>query len=448
MPLTQESLWELTQNLAAPAPIAVSTATLKSLVHSVVDLLIEQQLEANIWVKSSDESWVEEIERYWQQKQASQVYLCLGDRTSTKVKIARSLPKAVSIKLDTLIEQDFFIVLSAQLRGMIVAQPQKAATASTENESSAPQMQATCSFSPLVVEKVLSQLKQAIASPESLPEIPLAPLSASAASKDFLASLLLKQVQHTEIASHTVPEQIDVTIANLSESLRLKEEFLASLVRELRPPVTNMKTALRLLESKQIKRNQRQRYLDLLHRECERHNSLIVGLLELVQLENSADDLPPIRLEDFVPGIVSTYQPLATEKDIILGYTIPANVPAVACPPQWLRQIIINLLNNSLKFTESKGRVYVQASLHNQKLVELVVSDTGIGIESSDLPKIFDSFYRGRTPSSEQMSSAGLGLTIVQQLLQRCGGSISVTSTVGKGTAFKLLLPVASREKE
>ena len=435
MPLLQESLWKLTQSLNLPAPIVVSPATLTSLVRSIIELLIEQQLEATVLVKLPDESSMEEIKRYCVSTQAGKIYVCNPKADSFQFDPPL---ESISMPLDSLKEY-FLIVLSPQLKGLLIAQEAKV--------HDSPQMEVTCSFSASVVEQVLSSLKEAIAHTDAADEISSACTPTDPPSQEFLADLLLKQVRHTD-ASSTKPKisQTDRAVTVLTETLRLKEEFLASLVRELRPPVTNMKTALRLLESKQIKRNQRQRYLDLLHRECDRQNSLIVGLLELVQLEsNSEASSLPVRLDDLVPGIVSTYQPLALEKGIILGYTIPADIPPVACPAAWLRQIIINLLNNSLKFTQQKGRVYVQASQHNQKTVTLTLSDTGVGIENRDLPKIFDSFYRGRTPSSD-ITGAGLGLTMVKQLVQRCGGSVSVSSKIGKGTTFKLLLPVASAQ--
>jgi signal transduction histidine kinase len=87
----------------------------------------------------------------------------------------------------------------------------------------------------------------------------------------------------------------------------------------------------------------------------------------------------------------------------------------------------------------------VQASLRDDQ-IELIVSDTGIGIDTKELGKIFNSFYRGRTAINEQVSGAGLGLTIVQQLIRRCGGSISVNSKVGKGSSFRILLPVIPPE--
>ncbi len=175
--------------------------------------------------------------------------------------------------------------------------------------------------------------------------------------------------------------------------------------------------------------------------ECDRQNSLVSGLLELLQLDIHTE-AEYLRLDDIVPGIVSTYQPLAEEKEIQLGYTVPANLPPISCPLPWFRQIIINLLNNSLQFTPPKGRVFVQAALKNeQEQIEILVMDTGVGIPSKEISKIFNGFYRTKPTSEEKVTRAGLGLTLVKQLVQRCGGTILVSSKLGKGTTFKILMP-------
>ena len=141
------------------------------------------------------------------------------------------------------------------------------------------------------------------------------------------------------------------------------------MTREMGVPLTNMKTALRLLDSMQNKREQRQRYLDLLKRECDRQNLLITGLQEFIQLNHPLDEKDKIvHLEDSVPGIVSTYQVIAEEKGISLGYTIPARFPAINCPNAWLRPILHHLLHKSLKFTKSHGQMYVQSALKGQTI--------------------------------------------------------------------------------
>jgi signal transduction histidine kinase len=213
-----------------------------------------------------------------------------------------------------------------------------------------------------------------------------------------------------------------------------------------------MKTALTLLDSPTLKAQQRQKYVDLIKRECDRQNSLINGAIELLDLEKLAEQEvgAPLNLAEIVPGVISTYQPLAAEKGLQLTYNIPTNLPLVLCQENWVKQITINLLHNSIKYTLAGGKVSVQASVQGD-YIQLEFRDNGVGISMSDLPKIFDRFYRGRTLPSAHVTGndpgVGLGLTVVQNILLRCGGSISVTSQTGIGSRFRVLLPTLESKK-
>lgn len=232
---------------------------------------------------------------------------------------------------------------------------------------------------------------------------------------------------------------------NLSD---LKDESIAHLMQELCTPLTNIKTALKLLESPGIKQIQRQRYLGLIRGECDRQSALINGVTRLLAIDRSPDsaEIVPIQLSQIIPGIVSTYQPLAEEKGIRLGYTIPDDLPIISYVESWLRQITINLLHNGIKYTPDGGQVFVRASVQGE-YIQLEFRDTGIGISPPEIPKIFDRFYRIRHSQSQNSSGAGLGLTIVQNILIRCGGSISVTSQVGAGSKFRVLLPIQPQQQ-
>jgi signal transduction histidine kinase len=127
----------------------------------------------------------------------------------------------------------------------------------------------------------------------------------------------------------------------------------------------------------------------------------------------------------------------------MLAYTIPDHLAGVACPDHWLRQIVIHLLNNSLKYTDRGGEVWVTAR-QQETSVQLEVRDTGVGIAPSDLPHIFDYFYRGRHPTLETTEGSGMGLAIVQQLLLFCNGTVRVSSEVDRGTQFLLQIPIQS----
>ena len=323
---------------------------------------------------------------------------------------------------------------------------------------------ALCSFEKRVIDRVLDGIKheveQSISYKTAVSESqnPIADLLANwdsrficppASDPVLLEQLLAKQIQQHDEIRHSATTNIAITSLQLQNkellnTLTLKDELLSNLCQELRTPLTNMKTALSLLNSSQLKPPQRQRYMQLLNTECDRQNSLITGFLDLVELDRYREQrsLQPVRLSDIVPGVVSTYQPLAQEKGITLAYTVPTDLPVVSCLDNWLKQIVINLLHNSIKFTQTGGKVWVRARPQGN-YVQLEFRDTGIGIPLNEIPKIFDRFYRVRPVAGEDVGGAGLGLTIVQQILLRCGGSISVRSKLGEGSTFNALLPIA-----
>jgi signal transduction histidine kinase len=452
-PNAELSLYQLTQGIASPPPtLMVSSTTFKALIGAIVDFLIERNISATLWVKlPATGRWLAEIEQYCQQGQPEQIYLCSIPRETNLTSSQSSptpSPPAVPIILEasTQLKKEFFlVVLSSQFCSLLLAQRQPGQASREGISPQLPRLNIVYSFDPIAIARVLAGIKQAITITDSTPEALIADTLISCSlpttpDTTLLTNLFLKQIQHSEAVQSAKTE---AAIETLTKSLTFNKELLTNLTRELGLYLTNMKTALRLLDSTHSKKEQRQRYLQLLQQQCDRQSSLLTGLLELEQFDRPIDEPDsPLKLEDLIPGIVSIYQPIAEEKGIMLGYTVPAGLPPVSCPGNWLRQILLNLLNNSLKFTPASGRVYVQVNLNND-MVELTVSDTGVGIDSSDFPKIFNSFYRGRNATSPAIQGAGLGLTIVQHLLDRCGGSISFTSKPGKGSTFKVMLPTS-----
>lgn len=473
------SLYQLTlNNLNITQSLTISPLLLKSLVGAIFDILIEAKISATIWVKLAPEAdWISEINQYQQQEWFNQkIYLCscVGNEEIEVKNILAAETKVegedriIAIQLgggNQLKQELFLIVLCEEFASLIVAHPLHPNQLETNRNDSC---LAICTFDREVIKLVMAGIKGAIAdnncklladwenlfdnlisNNQGNQEIdsrnkglePIVPLLVSDLNeKNLLTQLLLKILEKTENIL-----QISQTkeLFSPSNDRQKKDEFLRRVAQELKTPLTNMKTALSLLDSTQLKPVQRQRYMQLLHTECDRQNSLIAGFLDLLQIDEDPHNtvMPGVELAEIIPGIVSTYQPLAQEKGIQLGYTIPSNLPLVSCLDTWLRQITINLLNNSLKFTLTGGKVRVIASIQGE-YVQLAFSDTGMGIAPSEIPKIFDSFYRGRPIAGEE-TGAGLGLTIVQQLLLRCGGSISVTSQLGKGATFKVLLAIA-----
>ncbi|HEY9700608.1 MAG TPA: ATP-binding protein [Trichocoleus sp.] len=275
-------------------------------------------------------------------------------------------------------------------------------------------------------------------------------------SPSLMGTVLAKQIQRQEeiwrgssVDRQRAKQSSEMQQENerMLTTIRLKNEFIQNLGQELRTPLTTMKTALSLLNSPNLKPQQRQRYMEMLSQECDRQSSLITSGLSLIQIELTGEQVPkePLRLSDVVPGVVSTYQPLAEEKGLRLAYTVPEDLPPISSTLSWLRQIVINLLHNSIKYTPPGGQVWVKArQQHNS--IQMEFRDTGIGIAASEIPKIFDRFYRTRHGSDD--TGVGLGLTIAQLLVLRSGGSISVKSKPGEGTVFNVLLPIYQESKD
>lgn len=449
-----------------PQPLPLNPATLLSLVRSQIDLLIEQQIAATMWVKlPPGKIWHAELARYQSSVGASAtIYTCQTgkSRTITDVagvdKLISSSPSSssslnhISVQLlpNRQLQREYFlIVLSPRFCSLILAHRPlkrgKARVLTKGNAMQIPPLLALTTMESRVIERVLDGIKVAIA-----------PTSTSVAVTDFtypiasepalISQLLTKQLQRQDRMNRQNRSDRIAKIQQQNQKLHnkelLKDKYLKSMCQELRTPLTQMKTALSLLNSPTLKPPQRQRYLQMLNMQCDRQSTLITGLLDLVELEQNLEKttLELVHLSDIVPGVVSTYQPVAQEKGIMLAYTVPTELPPVWCVTGGLKQIVINLLHNSIKFTPNGGRVWVRARVQGD-YVQLEFRDTGIGIAESEIPKIFDCFYRVRSGLTEDFGGAGLGLTIVKRLLWRCGGSIFVKSRIDEGSTFTLQLP-------
>ncbi len=460
-----------------PQRLVVSPGTLLSLVESMIDLLVEQQISAKLWIKlPPGELWLSEFQRYHKKLGASDALHTYSLYTGNPEKVVNGVATrlggekfsnrpdlVVPVQLSPtsqLRREYFLLVLSSQFCGLILAhrprrrRPTRVGEKPTRKRGQP--LLAICSFEGQVIQRVLDGIKQAISSSQSqniptdllanwdsLFTIPTQPDSA------LVGQFLAKQIQQHDKAWRNASTDLTTTLRlqnqALLNTLSLKDELVSNLCQELRTPLTNMKTALSLLNSSIIlKPAQRERYMQMLNTECDRQNSMISGLLDLVQLNRESEQmlLQPVRLSDVVPGVVSTYQPLAQEKGVMLAYTVPTDLPAISCSNSWLKQIVINLLHNSIKFTPTGGHVWVRARLQGD-YIQLEFRDTGIGIPSNEIPKVFDRFYRVRPVGGEDFGGAGLGLTIVQQLLLRCGGSISIKSKLGEGSTFNVLLQIS-----
>jgi signal transduction histidine kinase len=424
---------------APPQAFPSNPASLLALLRSQIDLLIEQKITATFWVKlPPGKIWQAELERY--QSAMGEVGVINTYRFKSNQENCLQLLPNYQLR-----REYFFIVVSPQFCNLIVArrlrkksQPGNSTKAKTNKKT--PSLVAVTTMEAIIIQQVLEGIQQATA-PESLPNLPTELIYPNTLEPALISRLLTKQLQRQNEINRQIGNKRIVKLKDQNQKLQnkdqLKEGYLASLCQELRTPLTHMKTALSLLNSPTLKPPQRQRYLQMLNTQCDRQSILITGLLDLINLEHHLEQisLESVRLSEVVPGVVSTYQPVAQEKGIILASTISPDLPAVCCVTGGLKQIVNNLLHNSIKFTPKGGQVSIKARIYGD-YVQLEFRDTGIGIAESEVSKIFDCFFRVRSGTAEELGGAGLGLTIVKRLLSRCGGSILVRSKPDEGSTF------------
>ncbi|HLA11101.1 MAG TPA: sensor histidine kinase [Pyrinomonadaceae bacterium] len=255
---------------------------------------------------------------------------------------------------------------------------------------------------------------------------------------------------YSDLENKVVERTSALTITNekLAEVSEHKSRFLANVNHELRTPLSSIIGYARLLRREtegQISSLQRENLEDLL-RNAERLLGLIDSLLDFAKIESGKLEiqLEPVQIDELVQGAMATIEPILNKDSVRLVRDVPATIAPLYTDREKLRQIILNLLGNAVKFTD-RGEIKISASQENGDF-KLAVADTGIGIDEADIDRIFEEFDRGRLSSDRAYRGTGLGLAIVKKLVDVLGGSIAVESEVGKGSAFTVRLPLKRNE--
>lgn len=236
-------------------------------------------------------------------------------------------------------------------------------------------------------------------------------------------------------------------ITTLQDLHERQADFVANASHELATPLTAIKGfAETLLDGALDDPKLSIKFVNIIHTEAERMQRLINELLQLAKL-NSQEYRQQVKLEqtDLTPLLHQTKQYLAAnavEKNITITIDAPTEPITIMANLDWLKQVLINLLDNSIKYTLPTGRVILQCHQENNHAI-LVIEDSGIGIPATDLPLIFDRFYRVDKARARSAGGTGLGLAIVKFIVEMHGGQIDVKSTVNRGTTFTIRLPLA-----
>ena len=234
--------------------------------------------------------------------------------------------------------------------------------------------------------------------------------------------------------------------SQLKEIDQLKSDFLASVTHELKSPLTSLIMYVDLfLEGAAGELTEKaEKFLKIMARSSKRLSRFIDDLLDMAKIERGKMEIKKESLEilPIVSEIAELIKPQADEKDIEIAMNIPDNLPLVFVDGDRTRQIITNLLSNSIKFTPEKGKISIKIQ-DEKECLQLSLSDTGIGIPPEQISRIFDKFEQVREIRERVKGpkGTGLGLAIVKSIVEAQGGKIWVESEVDKGSTFYFTLP-------
>jgi two-component system, OmpR family, phosphate regulon sensor histidine kinase PhoR len=233
----------------------------------------------------------------------------------------------------------------------------------------------------------------------------------------------------------------DVTALRQLE--RVRTEFVANVSHELRTPLTAIQGYLETLLSGALEeRENARRFLEIVLRHSERLGRLLNDLTDLSNIELGKVTLrrEPVRLDEVVASVLAIIGPRAAGSRVTVSADIPAGLPIVSADRDRLAQILINLVDNAVKYTPSGGSVTVTAR-EREGAIEVAIADTGIGIPPADLPRITERFYRVDKARSRELGGTGLGLAIVKHLVVAHGGDLHIESEQERGTTVRFTLP-------
>ncbi|QNG60973.1 PAS domain-containing protein [Bacillus sp. PAMC26568] len=231
-------------------------------------------------------------------------------------------------------------------------------------------------------------------------------------------------------------------ITELKKLEQMRKDFVANVSHELKTPITSIKGFTEtLLDGALEDRQTLEYFLSIILKESDRLKTLIQDLLDLSKIEQQGFklNLQNCNLKEILEEVIIMLRSRAEEKEISLTLHVNAEELYVYGDDYRLKQIFINLISNALNYTTKGGNVNVFLK-DGEKHVTFIVSDTGVGIEKEEIPRIFERFYRVDKARSRNSGGTGLGLAIVKHLIEAHKGQIFVNSSVGEGTTFTVKL--------
>ncbi|UED74761.1 cell wall metabolism sensor histidine kinase WalK [Brevibacillus sp. DP1.3A] len=248
---------------------------------------------------------------------------------------------------------------------------------------------------------------------------------------------------HLDIARRDEIGDLAMHFARMTESLKqldeMRQEFVSNVSHEIQSPLTSIQGFSQAIRSGGVTNEQRETYLTIIEEESRRLSSLSKQLLTLASLDKETGLYEPtrFRLDEQIRQVLLVLQHQWQQKKLAMELTLPETF--IVGDKQLLNQVWMNLLANSIKFTPTAGSISI--AIQKDTRIVVTIRDTGIGMSEEEQEHVFDRFYKGDKSRNREATGSGLGLSIVQKILQVAKGSIHIQSRIGEGTTATVSLP-------
>ena len=256
--------------------------------------------------------------------------------------------------------------------------------------------------------------------------------------------ILSRQLKEAGEHLQRAVEQLEREHIELEKLERVRKDFVINVSHELRTPLASIQGYTETLMDGALEDHaNNMRFLGIIRQNAERLASLTADLLTLsrVEMRRQELDFAPYRASDLLTEVVDTVFPIARKKQLRLEQQFSPEIDSVYCDAEAVHQILINLLDNAMKYTPDGGAITVGTRRQGASRIEIFVKDTGVGIPAEDVPRLFERFYRVDKARSRELGGTGLGLAIVKHLVLAQGGEVRVESVLDQGSTFSFTLP-------
>ncbi len=233
------------------------------------------------------------------------------------------------------------------------------------------------------------------------------------------------------------------------ELARIKSSFVSNVSHELKTPIALIRLAVETLEMHRVSSpEQTEKFVRLIGRETRRLNQLVDNILDFARLEagQRVFKFTDVDLGEVVHETLDSYRLRLEDQGFILTVDVPEHLPPIRGESNAIAQCLLNLLDNAIKYSRTRKEIRVSATVQESE-ISIAVSDRGIGISPRDQRRVFEKFVRLETGLVHDVKGAGLGLSLVDQIVRAHGGRVEVSSALGEGSTFTLVFPRVAQEE-